>query len=236
MKLNITSLICVAGLITIAFLSCEKSEVGTIKSQLALSIQSDSTTFNIKNSTGKSTTTPPIITFGYGLMNISTFKFDGMMNGKQSEFTTDNASNIDIFSAAPGAFITTLDNGTYTAVLLTVQLSKSATVIPLIIRGTYRSPTGVLTPIEVDYNDDTQIKTKIKDQLVVDGQSDFSSDIKIHLDRLFTGITSANLDAAALTNGVILISSTLNKTLYAKIKANLVNSGGNDGIEIFLED
>ena len=229
----------VIALLTLAIVSlysCEKADVVVSKSQLALSVNSDSTTFFMKNSTGKSTATPPMITFISGVMNISTFKFDGILNKKPAEFTTDNASNIDIFSTSPVASITTLDNGTYSSVVLTVKLSKSATIIPLIIKGTYSSPTGVMTTLEVDYNDDTEIKTKIKDQLIVDGLKDFSSNVKVHLDKLFAGIASADLDKATLVNGAIVISSIYNKTLYAKIKANIVNSGGTDGVEIFLED
>ncbi len=220
----------------IAFCSCEKQDAGGLKAQLALSLNSDSSTFNVKNSAGKLAPAPANVTFTGGVMNINTFQFNGTKDGQPVQYVTATAPNIDIFSAAPAAFITTLDNGTYTNVVLSVALVKSTFIIPLLLKGTYKSAAGVTVQLEVDYNDNSTIKTKVKDQLVVDGQSDFSSDVKVHLDKLFAGVTSNDLDNATRVNGVLLITSIYNKAIYAKIKANIVNSGGTDGVEIFLED
>ena len=243
---NYFSIAAIGVLAAISVTSCKKSSDAngtTATAQFVMSLNSDSSSINLSstgnnniavNSIGANATaaSPANVTFTSGTANVSSFKFEATKNGKPVEFVTNNLNNIDLFAAAASSINAKLDTGTYTNVEVRIKLAKSATLIPLVLKGTYTSFGGAVVPLQIDFNEDAEIRIEVKDKIVVNGKTDLATALKMHLNRLFAGVSSGDVDKATRTSGVILINSTLNTVIYNKVKTNIITSAGHNGIQI----
>ena len=94
---------------------------------------------------------------------------------------------------------------------------------------------GILTtdiatvPIVLIVDDDFEIETKVEDWVInTQNGSFFDGIIEISLAQLFNGISLLDLSNATLVDGRIVISSSVNAGLYAKIVGNIGSSGDCD--------
>jgi hypothetical protein len=219
------------ALISLAVSSCKKDSSGTIvaaTSEISFAVNTDnpSTTLDAVNgpvvqSTGTTAVTAGV-TWTSGIANIAHFKLEAKKNGVEKEISTSNLTNVDLFAAIPAFVKANIDTGTYKEIELRILLVKSTGAdIPLTLKGTFTSKGGAVVPIEYDFNEDALIKLEAEN-ITVDGTNNVTAGADMHLNKLLFGITSAQIDAATRTSGTIIISSSSNATLYAKVKLNVL--------------
>lgn len=231
--------ICSALILTLFLSGCKKDGSSASSSQqIAFQVQSDNpiTTFGTTNNTNNGIVTfGPVIgtasvTWTGAVANISKFKFDAKKDGTAFELLANGLSNVDLFALNPSVIHSYIPNGTYKEVKLSLVLSKSSTTAyPLVLKGTFTTKAGTGIPIAFDFNEDVEITASAND-MVVDGTKNIVAAISLHLNKLLANVSAAEIDAATRTNNVILINSTVNAALYAKIKADLLLSGGSNFI------
>lgn len=227
MKNNLLT-ICMAIVITGTFFtSCKKnssSPAATSSSQMTFGVRAESTLDTVPSSTAT-------INWTAGTANISGFKFEARKRGLAIEVESRNMTNVDLFALNPSLIGITLDTGTYSEIEIMVELSKSSTTdLPLVLKGTFTNTAGTAVPVEFDFNDDAEIKAEAKN-VDVNGTSDLTTIIAMHLNKLLANVSATELNAATLTNGSIVISRTSNSRIYDQIKADLSLCGFWDGFE-----
>jgi len=88
------------------------------------------------------------------------------------------------------------------------------------LAGTYTNDSGT-TPIVVMVSHDVYFKTEKENVEVTEEEIDYTSIIQLYLDELMADVDVADLDAAELVDGVLLISSDSNTGIYQTIVGNL---------------
>lgn len=160
------------------------------------------------------------LTWTSGSLHISEIDFEAESKNTEIEYELKQAVNVDLFNLSPVLGSITIPDGTYDEVELKLELKKSATNIPLTLKGTYTDASGAKIPVEFYFNEDFEIEVEAED-LIVNGNTDYLGLINIQLNKFMTNVISADLNSASRTGGVIVISSTSNTNLYSKLKANL---------------
>ncbi len=220
--------ICMAIVITGTFFtSCKKnssSPAATSSSQLTFGVRAQNSMDTLPSSTAT-------INWTAGTANISGFKFEARKHGLAIEVVSRNMTNVDLFALNPSLIGITLDTGTYSEIEIRAELSKSSTTdLPLVLKGNFTNTGGTAVPIEFDFNDNAEIKAEAQN-VVVNGTTDLTTIITMHLNKLLANVTATELNAATLTNGTIVISKTSNATIYEQIRADLSLCGGWNGFE-----
>lgn len=161
------------------------------------------------------------LTWTSGNLNISEIDFEAESKSAEIEYELKQAFNVDLFNLSPVLGSITLPDATYEEVELKLVLKKSATSnIPLTLKGSYTDGSGTKIPVEFYFNEDFEVEVEAEN-IIVSGTNDYLGLINVQLNKFLTNVISADLSGAAKTNGVIVISSTSNMELYAKLKANL---------------
>jgi hypothetical protein len=230
MEKSILKLSTIAMLTCAAMVSCKKDNTTASGSgaEVAFALTADNATSTL----GTTSTNGPVvnataaanasINWTSAIANISRFKLEAKKNGIETEIHSKNISNLDLFSLNQAAITALIDTGTYSEIEIKVLLVKSSgTDIPLTVKGVFTSAGGAAVPIEFDYNDNTILKSEVEN-VTVDGTSDVTAKLNLHLNKLLSRIPSAEIDAATRTNGTIIISNTSNATIYNKVIANII--------------
>jgi len=165
------------------------------------------------------------ITWQSGYANVASISFEGKNqdnNQNTDDFKEPAVYKVDLFNT--NQFLGNVDIavGTYHNVDIRIELKQTPADPALLLKGTYASAKGSL-PIELSFNegsDQVEIMAIAKD-LSVGVKDSYIAFINFHLDKLMAGIQTADLDAATVTNGAILINSNSNAGIYSKIKANI---------------
>ena len=160
------------------------------------------------------------ITWTSGSLYINEIDFEAESNNNEIEFELKKAVSVDLFNLSPLLGSVTIPDGTYDEVELKLELKKSDTNMPLTLKGTYTDANGAKIPVEFYFNEDFELEVEAED-LIVNGSNDYLGMINVQLNKFMTNVISADLSGASKTGGVIVISSTSNVNLYAKLKANL---------------
>ena len=160
------------------------------------------------------------ITWTSGSLYISEIDFEAESKNNEIEYEFKQGVSVDLFNLSPLLGSITIPDGTYDEVELKLELKKSTTNIPLTLKGTYTDGGGAKIPVEFYLNEDFEVEVEAED-LVVAGNKDYLGLINVQLNKFMANVLSADLSNATKTNGVIVISSTSNMNLYAKLKANL---------------
>jgi hypothetical protein len=221
-----------AIMLAMALLSaCKKSGSSPTSktSQLSFQMAADNSTTSLAGSsftTNSVTTGVPGLTFTAGTANISRFKLEAKRNGIETEITSKNLTNVDLFALTPSIVNTTLDTGVYREIEIKVVLQKTVdtSATPLKLKGTYTNGQGTVIPVEFDLNDDVTIKAEAEN-IHVTSTTDFVALVHMHLLKLEAGITAATLDAATLTNDVLIISNSSNTAIYNRVLVNFSYCG-----------
>lgn len=247
MKTFKAGIIAAITLAVVSLSACKKSgNAPTTKtSQLSFQMVADNSTTSLAGSsftTNSVTVDVPGLVFTAGTANISQFKLEAKRNGIETEISSKNLTNVDLFALAPSIADITIDTGTYREIEIKVVLQKTSdlTALPLKLTGTFTNNQGTVIPVEFDLNDDVTIKAEAEN-IHVTNTTDFVALVHMHLLKLEAGITAATLDGATLTNGVLIISSSSNSAIYNRVLANFSDcgetefrehhkgKGGNDG-------
>jgi hypothetical protein len=238
--LKIGSVILVAGLL---FTACKKGNStasSSGSSKLDIGVKADNSTTALTNDvtggvSGSTLTTQSSssanVTWTSGMATISRFEFEAKRNDLEFEVTSKKLTTIDLFAPVPASISVFLDTGVYKEIEIRAVLAKdTGKTIPLILKGNYTTSTGTVVPIEIDYNDPAVIKTEVNN-VHVDSKTNLSTVITMHLTRLLSHVTAASLDAAVKTNGVIVISNTINRSIYMIIRDNIGSCGEDNGFD-----
>lgn len=173
-------------------------------------------------------TTSANVTWQSGYATVSSISFDGDNENEgnkneQDGFTESSPFKVDLFTANTLLGNVDIANGTYQNINIKLDLKQTAADSALYLTGTYTPSVGTTVPVILSLNgksDDLEIHIKAKNLTIAAGQS-YIEFLDLHLDMLMTGVTSADMAAATLTNGAIVINSTTNTTIYNKVLANL---------------
>jgi hypothetical protein len=218
-------------LAAISLSACKKSgNAPTSKtSQVSFEMVADNSTTSLSGSsftTNSATAGVPGLIFTAGTANISQFKLEAKRNGIKTEISSKNLTNVDLFAPTPSIANITIDTGIYKEIEIKVVLQKTADIsaIPLKLTGTFTNGQGTVIPVEFDLNDDVIIKAEAEN-IHVTTTTDFVALVHVHLLKLESGITTATLDAATLTNGILIISNSSNTSIYNRVLANFSNCG-----------
>lgn len=161
------------------------------------------------------------LTWTSGNVNVSEIDFEAKSKSAKIEYELKQAFNVDLFNLSSVLGSITLPDATYEEVELKLVLKKSATSnIPLTLKGSYTDGSGTKIPVEFYFNEDFEADVEAEN-IIVSGTNDYLGLINVQLNKFLTNVVSADLSGATKTNGVIVISSTSNMELYAKLKANL---------------
>ncbi|MES2378491.1 MAG: hypothetical protein V4553_18005 [Bacteroidota bacterium] len=236
---KIYSLSFVAAVVaSLLFTGCTKDSstaaTADTSAQVSFGVQSDNPLVTLASvNPGGSLVTQAVsttasVTWTTATANITKFKLNAKKAGVAFEVVSNGLLNIDMFAAIPSTICAVIANGTYTNVELHVVLAKSTTTtLPLVLKGNYTTKAGNVIPIEFDFNEDTEIVALTND-LTIDGKNDVLAKVSLHLNKLLSNITAQEIDQTVRTNSMILITSAINPTVYAKIKADLLLSGGSN--------
>jgi hypothetical protein len=149
----------------------------------------------------------------------------GLNNNDSANFEWRGPKTIDLFNlnSVIGGF--TLVPGTFDNVTIKIESFKSdSPSTPLFnLTGDYTNSAGTVKRIEIIVNDDFELRINKTDTL--NFANDFTSVIKMNLVLLMNNISQTELDNAVLTNGRLVISNTINVSLYNMIRKNLHESG-----------
>jgi hypothetical protein len=157
-----------------------------------------------------------------GTANITRFKLNALKGGVASEYSSGTLTNVDLFNLSTLVSTISIPKADYTAVKLGIVFSQTtSTAYPIQLLGTYTTASGTTVPVEFDLNDNVEIDVSVAN-IIADGTKDFTTNVAMHLNMFLNSIAASDIDAAARTNGTILISKTVNVTLYNKIKANML--------------
>lgn len=164
------------------------------------------------------------LTWTSGSLNVSEIDFEAKSKNVEIEYELKQAVSIDLFNLklSPILGSITIPVGTYEEVELDLELKMSTTnIIPLTLKGSYTDGSGAKIPVEFYFNEDFEVEVEAEN-IVVSANRDYIGLINIQLNKLMSNVISADLSSATKTaGGVIVISSTSNMNLYAKLKANL---------------
>jgi hypothetical protein len=221
-KLAIVSLALVSGLY-----SCQKSGVSpasTTGPKISFGVSADKSFAGAAATPG---TAAAAIKWTAGNANISKFEFEATKGGVKTSIETRGLQNVDLFALTPVLADTKIDTGTYSQIEVKIEFAKSGSALPLSVQGNFTSSGGTVIPVEIDVNDSFEVKAESK-QVFIDKTTDLKTFVKLHLDKVLAGITVADLEAATLTSGKMIISSTSNVGLFNKIKLNVAQSGENE--------
>jgi hypothetical protein len=212
--------------------SCTKNDTvgsGEVKYQVKPTgftgtVASSSTASGLIGVIGSSNT----LTFTSGSVNVSEIDFEAESKTVEIEYELKKFVNVDLFNLSPILGSVNIPEGTYDEVEIKLVLKKSTdNTIPLTLKGTYKDVNGATTPVEFYFNEEYEIEVEAED-VIIGSNADYIGLINIQLNKLLVNIGANDLSGATKTNGVIIISSTSNTSLYSKFKANLNTFGDCD--------
>lgn len=211
--------------VTVILSSCSKEEaIGSGELQYQVkpagftgTIASTGTSSGLVGVIGSSNT----LSFTSGSVNVSEIDFEAESKTVEIEYELKKFLNINLFNLSPILGSVNIPEGTYEEVELKLVLKKSTdSTIPLTLKGTYKDANGLSTPVEFYFNEEYEIEIEAENVLVK-SNTDYIGLVNLQLNKLLLNIGSNDLSGATKTNGVIVISSTSNLSLYNKFKLNL---------------
>ncbi|RKR84930.1 hypothetical protein BDD43_5183 [Mucilaginibacter gracilis] len=229
MKKCLSHFTVVVMVICVLFAGCKKTDVTPTASdpQLTFALIPDSQliTFGAAKTEGgltPFTTTKQTFSWYAGTANITKFRLNAKRGDVASEYSSGAISNVDLFATASLLSTINITKGDYTLVKATVVFTQTPTApYPLVLQGTYTTSNSTAVPLEFDLNDNLEVSVPLAN-IIADGTKDFTTNIAMHLNAFLSNVTAQEIDGATRTNGVILISKTINTALYNKIKANML--------------
>jgi hypothetical protein len=226
----------VALMTCVMFTACKKADVTATAAdpQLTFALAPDNPVVTFAaaktNSTGTITTLSTVtgkqaFSWYAGTANITLFRLNAKRGDLATVYSSGSLNSVDLFSLASLISTISIPKGDYSSVKATVVFSQvTAAPFPMVLLGTYTTAAGTNIPVEFDLNDNLEIGVTIPN-FAANGTLDYTTNIAMHLNMFLTSIAASDIDAAARTNGVILINKTTNVTLYNKIKANMLVCG-----------
>jgi hypothetical protein len=135
---------------------------------------------------------------------------------------------VDLFGSVAQLGSIQLAPGRYDEIEVELDLGSPAGDTALVLRGTYLNNSGATVPVVFFMRDMIELKAEAEN-VVLSGTGDYNFLTTFNLAQLTSGVAQSQLNGAALTNGVLVISANSNSSLYSKILSNINNM---DGVEL----
>ena len=127
---------------------------------------------------------------------------------------------IDLFSSVPQQLTNiSLPPGKYDEIEVEIDIANTISDTALVLRGVYNN-NGQNVPVLFFVNELVEIEAEAEN-VEINDNNDFQALTTFNLSQLTSGISGATLNAANLTNGVLIISKESNKAIYDKMIDNL---------------
>lgn len=221
---------------TLGFAACQKEDLANSDSStLGVKLLALNKSYSlpvIKNNTKSAVIDSPYLTWDTVQMVVSKVKLEAELKSLvthhdsiEIEYKWNGPQLIDLLDSTTifGNFI--LQPGFYDEIELKIEgLKRDATSSPVFyMSGIYTNGEGENIPVALEIYTDIEFDTEKESVEVSESNMDIISTIQLYLDELMAGISPEQMDNAALTDGVILISAESNKNLYQSITEKLVD-------------
>lgn len=220
--------------------SCQKnSDSNPSDTSLAFQIQAVNKTFAVgsvldnmgsmsplKDAMMSSVNNTGTFSFDTAIMNVSRIRFQAeqhKMNSRRDsvEVTVEwsGPKRVDLFNLNDMVGQITLMPANYDEISIMVKsVREDFGASPVFyLTGTYTNAAGVKTPIRISINESLSFRAE-QSGAAIDSTSNFTNLVQMNLSLVMSHVHQANLDAATLTNGVIVVSETSNIDLYRNIR------------------
>ena len=220
MKVYLLAFIAIATLFT----SCKKNNDNNAASGVAFHLKTTNTSATFGRTTTGITVESGRITgvnveWTSGVASADMLKFEAKQAGQEIEFKSSVQRTIDLFDANASLGNISIPPGTYDEIEFKSQLSPAGANPALELKGKLTSGT-VVTPVIFRANEIIMLKGE-KHNVTVNPRTIHNASTTLNLTRVMKDITATDLDNAVRTSGEILITSTVNSSLYNIIVKNL---------------
>jgi len=219
----------IAPIATLAFLtaaSCSKdNSTNMSSSSMGVKIQATNAVFPMLKSTAASFTWDSA-TMVVSKLELEAEKGDSLSKTEIS-FEWTGPKTIDLLHVDALVADIPLQPGMYHEVSVKVNAyAADAGNVPVFyLSGTYVNGTGTRVPVNFTVNEDLEFRAKAEGS-ALNAIKDYTSLITLDLSTLFSGISTSLLDAAVLTDGKLVISTSSNKDLYDALVASFAHCAG----------
>jgi hypothetical protein len=213
MKLN--TLLFSTLVIGLSLSSCKKeNQDGSIRYQM----KATNPTASFRKATTGTTTSARLngaLTWNAGFVNATEIKFEAKNNSNEIEYKSKTQQRLDLFSSISALGSITLPPGSYKEVEFKIEIAPRTSEPALQLSGTYNG-----TPVILKVDNTFEFKAE-KEGVDITENNGYTAVNNLDLALLTQGITDADLSNAVQTNGQIIISTTSNSSLFAKLSKSL---------------
>lgn len=152
---------------------------------------------------------------------------------KELEFKFPEILKIDFNELDPAVdFFINIPKGNYTEIEVEIDLIDNRNQPSIQVDGTYKRQNGSSVPFSLqvfgDDDEDLDFEVELEAEndglFFLDGVSNPLALLEINAKGWFSGISNLELDNAELTNGVLLISRSKNKSIYERVLDSIEES------------
>lgn len=217
----------IAGIVSGALFSgCKKSDsynATTGQTQLSYKMQVTNTAYGVAKidpGTGGAGSTGPVMHWTSGFANPRKIQFYAKAGSSTVSYSSTTNSQVNLWTTDPAAFgNVALQYGSYDEAVVTMQLENEGEYPALQLAGT-------LTADQANYQILIQVKEAVAiktehSQVTLAKGATFTAATTLDLSGITTNISSAMLDHAEQTNGIIIIAPDKNPQLYKIVRSNL---------------
>lgn len=213
-----------ALLATAAFASCRKNDdnmQGTgnnYNDGAQLNYTIVATNPNAGGAQQKGTASAFVWTSGYAYPR--SVKFEAKQENSKIEYSSTNDARIDLMASTANSFGGfTIPDGIYKEIEVKIKLDKKGSEPAMQLEGQFDN--GVVNvPVTLIVDENIELKSEMKD-VTITSDMDFTAATTLDLSELMDDITTQMLMGVKLTDGRLIISADMNKTLYWVILKNL---------------
>lgn len=218
-----------ALLMLVLFMGCTKKEVAT-DTKLSYSFSASNLNASLSSNASASGAvvaagTNGSINWSTASINVAKIEFSATKSGSGAiNLETKNLYLVNALKPDSLSGTVSIASGVYENNQFNLTLASSLTNPPLLLTGTYIEASGTKIPVRFEMNQAQVIKLEAKRVEVTAGT--YVAKVTVQLNALVTGLTASDFGQTTRTgtNNMIIISSTINKTLYDKLVARFTST------------
>lgn len=213
---------------TVLIWGCTKNTVAT-DTKLSYSFSATNLNASLSNAAGASglvvaAGTNGSINWTTASINVSKVEFSATKTGTPISLESKNIYLVNALKPDSLSGTVSLASGVYEHNEFKLNMDASATNPPLLLTGTYIEASGTKIPVRFEMNQTQSIKLEASKIEVTSGT--YLAKVSIQLNALVAGLTASDFGQTVRTgiSNSIIISSTINKTLYDKLTAKFIST------------
>lgn len=220
--------ITLAALSVLLLTNCTKKDV-VADTKLSYSFSAGNLNASLSTNAGASGTvvaagTNGSINWTTASVNIAKVEFSATKAGTPISLESKNFFLVNALKPDSLSGTVSLASGVYEHNEFNLSLSSSVSNPPLLLTGTYIEASGTKIPVRFEMNQAQVIKLEAARVEVTSGT--YLAKVNIMLNALVIGLTASDFGQTTRTgtNNMIIISNTINKTLYDKLVARFAST------------